>query len=192
MEFKADDIVLIMTTFLFCSVIGLFIIPTILDRVVFYIPKLIVMSGEGTVYKKSVFITVGEVFGWLAVIVGVYGFFFFVYPDLFWLVFTSHMAISIWILSGFNILIRYINFNKKIKREFYYTAYMKYISPEALQAYLAFLEDIDNLYNEDLEALRKQKLPYMHLQALDRKISEKKVKQKEMDAADRIKNPIVR
>lgn len=173
LQLEPANVVLSLTAMLFCCVIGLFIIPTVLDRIIFYIPKLITLSREGSVYKKSVFITLSEVLGWTVAVGAVYTYFYLVYPDLFRVVTTSHMAILVWLVSAVNLASRYISFNKKIKKEFYYSAYMKYISPAALQAYLAFLEDIDNLYDEDLEALKKQKLPYMHIQAIDRKIAEK-------------------
>ncbi len=153
----------------FCCVMAVFVLPVILDRMVFYVPMLIRLSKDGEVYPRSVRNTVLEIVLWVAVITLVYTYLYFFQHNLFDLVTRSIPAYIAWGIGGTHIVYRVFNFDRIIKRSFYYTAYMRYITPESLRVYHQFIEDLDSLYIDDLEGLLQKRLPYMHRQAALRK-----------------------
>jgi hypothetical protein len=156
-------------TWLYCCVISAFVVPLILERALFYIPTLIRLALNGEVQKKSVFITFGEVALWTSILVGEYIYLYYFQNNLFVFTTVSPAAIVAWVIGALTIIFRIINFSKTVKRNFYYNAYMRFIMPEAFDAYQKFIKDLDNLYADDMDALLEKKLPYMHRQAVLRK-----------------------
>ena len=160
----------------FCCVISIFILPLIVDRIVFYIPRLIKLSISGEVYAKSIIFTILEVILWSGIIFGLYYYLFRFQNHLFALATTHWPALIAWQICIIYLIYRFVNFDRKIKKEFYYGAYMRYIKAEAYSEYLNFIEDIDNIDIEELKTLVNKPMSYMHKQAVLRKIKEAKMK----------------
>ena len=157
------------STWLFCCVISAFVIPMILERIVFYVPALIRLSRNGEVQKKGVFLTIGEIILWTSIVFVEYLFLYHSQYNLFKLTTVSTAAVIAWVIGAINIIYRFANFSKVVKKGFYYTAYMRFIKPEALDEYQKFIRDLDDLYVDDMDALLQKDLPYMHRQAVLRK-----------------------
>ena len=160
----------------FCCVISIFILPLILDRIIFYIPKLISLSGKGEVYYRSILYTALEVLLWVSIILGLYFYLLFFQHHLFVLATSEIPALIAWQICILYLIFRYHNFDRIVKKEFYYGAYMRYIKPEALSAYKIFIEDIDSMEKDKLMELKNEPMPYMHKQALLRKTRELNMK----------------
>ena len=156
----------------FCCVISIFILPLILDRIIFFIPKLIVLSKNEEVYYRSILFTSLETVLWAGAITGVYIVLFKFQPFLFGLVTDAVPALLSWVICLIFLLRRFINFDRTIKRDFYYEVYMRYIKPEALSEYMIFLEELDSLELAQIDDLATKPLRYMHKQAVLRKQKE--------------------
>lgn len=167
--------VLYLACFLFCLVIGMFIVSLVLERLTFYIPRLSLLVREGAVTKRSVVITVAEVLGWSAVVAAIYLFWYFYFPYVFQQVTTEPVALAAWAVSAVYLLFRFSFFGRTVKREFYYSAYMHYITPQALHDYHVFIERLEDMNNAELEeqAALGRAIPYMHRQAVQRKMGER-------------------
>ena len=156
-------------TWLYCCVVSAFIVPLVVERIVFYIPTLIRLAKNREVQTKGVFITIGEVVLWVSIVVGEYAYLYYYQNNLFVFTTVSPAAIFAWVIGGTTLIFRTVNFSQTVKRNFYYNAYMRFIMPEALAAYQKFIKDLDDLYVDDMDALLEKKLPYMHRQAVLRK-----------------------
>ena len=164
----------------FCCTIGVFILPLLMERIVFYLPLLYRLTKTKEVYARSLWFTMGEIILWTLVISGVYTGLYFLDKSVFRWVTVSPPALLAWVTTVGYILLRTIRFDKTVKRSFYYNAYMRFITPDALGAYQSFIEDVDNM---DLDALQTQlskELPYMHRQAVLRKHRQMSAGQVEM------------
>ena len=146
----------------FCCVMSVYVLPLIIDRIVFYIPKMIKLYRAGEVFLKGTIFSVFEMFLWLAIIVGSYLYLYFFQRHLFILTTMSVAAYIAWFISITHIIYRFFNFDRVIKRGFYYVAYMRHIKPEALRKYQSFIEDLDNLDVSEIESMLKTGLPYMY------------------------------
>ena len=168
-------VVLQISAFLFCLIIGMFIVPLVLERLTFYIPRLGMLVKEDAVFKRSIVVTVAEVLGWSAVVVAIYVFLYNTVPSVFPLVTTAPVAWAAWGVAFVYLLYRFSFFGRTVKRDFYYSAYMHYITPHALQAYQVFIERLDDMSNTELEqqANLGKAIPYMHRQAVQRKMGER-------------------
>ncbi len=167
--------VLVVAALLFCIIIALFIIPLVVERSVFYIPRLVLLVNEGSVYRKSIVFTVFEIAAWIAVTVAIYVFFAFAFPYVFQLVTVSPVALASWGVGALNMMYRFMHFNVTIKRDFYHHTYMHYVTPTALQEYQAFIDDLGDIPDEELAQMaeRAAHIPYMHRQALSRRMRER-------------------
>ena len=164
---------LIIDTFgawLYCCIVAVVIIPLILDRILFYIPMLAYHSQKGEVAGRGIIITVLETLLWIAVPTIVYlGLYIFDY-DYFVTTTSSPIALSAWIIGVGFLVYRIINYNRVIKRRFYYKVYMRYITPGAYEKYASFVNELDNKSLLELNGLIEQpELPYMYLQSALRK-----------------------
>ena len=158
------------SAWLFCCVFAAFIVPLILERIVFYIPTLIHLTRTKEVQRKGIFITIGTIVLWVFILFAEYSYLYFFQHNLFVLATVSPASIIAWIIGTAVLIYRFVNFSSVIKKSFYYNAYMKFIEPKALDAYQKFIQDLDALYADDLEMLLQKKLPYMHRQAVLRKL----------------------
>jgi|GEM_PF-2554021 hypothetical protein len=156
----------------FCCVMSVFIFPTILDRIVFYIPKMIQLYKNDEVFFRGIVWSVVETVFWIAIIVVSYVCFYLFAPNLFRLTTISAAAIIAWGICAFHIIYRSMHFDRTVKKTFYYVAYMRHIRPEALKEYQTFIDDLDALELHDVTGLLKKDLPYMHRQAVLRKQNE--------------------
>lgn len=156
----------------FCCIVSAVIFPIVLERIIFYIPKLIMLSRNNEVYYKSVLFTVLEVVLWVGIPLVVYCYLYYFQNRLFVLSTTSIPALVAWIISILYIFRRLTNFDRTIKRDFYYDIYMRYIKPEALSEYMNFIEELDTLELDKLKELANQPIKYMHKQAVLRKLKE--------------------
>jgi hypothetical protein len=146
----------------FCCVMSVYVLPLIIDRAIFYIPKMISLYRTGEVFLKGTIFSVLEMFLWLAIIVGSYLYLYFFQRHLFILTTTSVAAYIAWLITIIHLIYRFVNFDRVIKRGFYYVAYMRHIKPEALRKYQSFIEDLDDLSLEEIEKILKTGLPYMY------------------------------
>jgi hypothetical protein len=153
----------------FCSVISIFVFPAILDRITFYVPRMIRLYKLGEVFFNGIVWTILEIIFWTGVIVTSYVCYYVFARNLFLLTTISSAAIVAWGIGIFHIVYRTKNFDRIIKKNFYYTAYMRYIKPEALKEYQKFIDDLDSLALEEIAELLNKNLPYMHKQAVLRK-----------------------
>ena len=158
------------SAWLFCCVLAAFVVPLIIERIVFYIPTLIYLTCTKEVQMKGVFFTIGSIILWIFILLAEYSYLYFFQHNLFVLATVSPAAIIAWTIGAVALVYRFFNFSTVIKKSFYYSAYMKFIKPEALDAYQKFIQDLDALYADDLEMLLRKKLPYMHRQAVLRKL----------------------
>ena len=157
----------------FCCVMSVYVLPLIIDRIIFYIPKMIHLYKTGEVFLKGIIFSILEIFLWSAIITGSYLYLYFFQRHLFVMTTTSFAARIAWIIAVIHVLYRLVNFDRVIKRGFYYVAYMRYIKPEALSKYQSFIEDLDDLTAEEIEnKLRMEEMPYMYRQASQRKFKE--------------------
>ena len=156
----------------FCCIISVVIFPVVLDRIIFYIPKLFMLSRNGEVYYKSIVITFLEVIFWAVISVGIYIFLYYYLHHLFVLSTLGYPALVAWAICIINIVRRMINFDRTIKRNFYYEIYMRYIKPEAYSEYTNFIEDLDSLDVDEIKKLADEPMRYMHKQAVLRKLKE--------------------
>ena len=156
----------------FCCIVSVVILPIVLDRIIFYIPKLFLLSRNNEVYYKSVIITLLEVIFWVVVVAGIYLCLYLFLPHLFVLSTTGTPAMVAWVICIINLVLRFSKFDRTIKRNFYYEIYMRYIKPEALSEYMNFLEDLDTLEVEAIKELSAEPMRYMHKQAVLRKLKE--------------------
>lgn len=156
----------------FCCVIAVFILPLILDRIFFYIPRLIRLSRNNEVYYRSIFLTTLEALLWTVIIICIYVYLYFFQNNLFLLATVKTPALIAWLITIMYIFRRLLRFDRTIKRNFYYEIYMRYIKPEALSDYLNFIEHLDTLELEDIKKLTNEPLRYMHKQAALRKLKE--------------------
>jgi hypothetical protein len=156
----------------FCCVIAVIILPIVLDRIIFYIPKLFILSRNNEVYYRSVVLTFLEVVLWVTIIAAIYIVLYLYQPHLFALVTTDYPALVAWIICIANIVVRLKNFDRIIKRNFYYEIYMRYIKPEALSEYTKFIEELDSLDIDEIVKLTDEPMRYMHKQAVLRKLRE--------------------
>ena len=159
-------------TWLFCCVIAVVILPIVLDRIIFYIPKLIVLYRNKEVYFKGVVITFLEVIFWVTISASIYIYLYIFQNHLFVLATTESPAIFAWFISIIYIIRRMTNFDRTIKRNFYYEIYMRYIKPEALSEYMNFIEDLDSLELNEIKELAAKPIKYMYKQAALRKLKE--------------------
>ena len=178
MTFNLRDIVFVRTlssivdsaaAWFFCCTIGVFLLPLLLERIIFYLPRLYRLTQTKEVYARSLWFTMLEIVLWSLVISGVYFGLYYLDKSVFRWVTVSPPALLAWMLSVGYILLRAIRFDKTVKRSFCYNAYMRFITPDALSAYQSFIEDVDNM---DMNALKSQltkEMPYMHRQAVLRK-----------------------
>ena len=157
---------------LFCAIVSVIILPIILDRIMFYIPKLFLLSRNNEVYYRSVLLTFLEVVLWVCLISGIYVSLYIFLPSIFNLATIGTPAIVAWIIALANIVRRFISFDRIIKRNFYYEIYMRYIRPEALSEYMNFIEELDSLGLDEIKKLSTEPMRYMHKQAVLRKIKE--------------------
>ena len=157
------------SSWFFCCTVGVFILPLLLDRLVFYLPRLSYLTRTGEVQSRSVPYTVLEIALWTFVISIVYIGMYYLNPYIFQMITISVPAKLAWTITVFFLIYRTFYFDKIVKRNFYYNAYMRYITPEALHEYQRFIEDVDDLYIDDLTVLLEKELPYMHRQAVLRK-----------------------
>ena len=156
----------------FCCIIFVIILPIVLDRVIFYIPKLFLLSRNKEVYYRSVVITFLEVVLWVVISVGLYIVLYIYLPHLFVMVTSGVPVLIAGAICITNIVIRLVNFDRIIKRNFYYDIYMRYIKPDALSEYMQFIEDLDSLEIDEIKELAEQPMRYMHKQATLRKLKE--------------------
>ena len=157
------------SSWFFCCTIGVFLFPLLLDRLVFYLPRLSYLTRTGEVQSRSVPYTVLEIALWTFVISVIYVGMYFLNPYVFQMITVSASAKVAWAITIFHLMYRTFYFDKIVKRNFYYNAYMRYITPKALSEYQRFIEDVDDLYIDDLTVLLEKELPYMHRQAVLRK-----------------------
>ena len=156
----------------FCCIISVIIFPIILDRIIFYIPKLFLLARNNEVFYRSVFLTFMEAVLWICISVGIYVYLYFFQPHLFELATTGYPALVAWGICIINLVLRFMRFDRTIKRNFYYEIYMRYIKPEALNEYMSFIEDLDSLEIEEIKELVNEPMRYMHKQAVLRKLKE--------------------
>ena len=155
---------------LFCSVIAVFILPLVIDRVVFYIPTLLHLRRKKEVLSRGVPLTFFEVLLWVGLVAGVYTAIYFISPDYFERITISPPALLAWTIGLGRMAYRFSHFDRTIKRQFYYNSYMRYITPEAYNAYRQFLEDLDELDMEEMaDLLEDPDLPYMQRQSVMRR-----------------------
>ena len=160
----------------FCCVMSVYVLPLIIDRLVFYIPKMISLYRTGEVFLKGTIFSILEMFLWLSIIVGSYLYLYFFQRHLFILTTVSVAAYIAWFISIIHIAYRFVKFDRVIKRGFYYVAYMRHIKPEALSQYQSFIEDLDDLDVKEIEDMLKTEQPYMYRQASLRKFKELSLK----------------
>ena len=74
-------------------------------------------------------------------------------------------------MGAAHLVYRTINFDRVVKRDFYYNAYMRYIKPDTLVMYQLFLQRLDEMCVDDLEKMLRdtKSIPYIHRQAALRK-----------------------
>ena len=179
MKAFADTFINILSIFLdsaaewfFCCVISIFILPMVLDRIFFYIPKLVSLSRSGEVYYRSILLTSLEAILWAGIILGIYFYLYIFQHHLFVAATTGYPALVAWAITIIYIIRRFMNFDRTVKRNFYYEIYMRYIKPEAYSDYLNFIESLDNLELDEIKYLADEPLRYMHKQAALRKLKE--------------------
>ena len=153
----------------FCCTLGVFVLPLLLDRLVFYLPCLLRMTRSKEVQSISISQTITEIVLWIIILCATYTGLYYLRPTIFTMVSTSVVALCSWGITVINLIYRFLNFDRVIKRAFYYDAYLRYITPDALSAYKQFIADIDDLYAEKLDELLEDDLPYMHRQSVLRK-----------------------
>ena len=174
LQAAADTISLViesMGIWFFCTVVVLYILPTIIDRLIFYIPHMLRLYRRGEVYFRGSVWSALEILLWLAVLGLVYGGLYWLDRPLLWRMLWSIPALLGWLLGVVYTIFRIRNFESLVKREFYYAAYMRHIRPEALKRYQDFLAELDDLDESELWALLRQEgLPYMHRQAALRRL----------------------
>ena len=156
----------------FCCVMSVYVIPVIFDRVVFHLPKMIQLHRSKEVMLRGIFYSVGEIILWVGILFTAYTYLYLFQPNLFFLTTRSQAAFMAWGISIAHMVYRILNFDRIIKRKFYYVAYMRHIEPRALQAYQGFIEDLDIMAVGEIMALLETELPYMHRQAAMRKQNE--------------------
>ena len=160
------------TAWFYCCVMAIFILPLIIDRVVFYIPKMTRLYFNGEIFLRGVIWSILEAVLWFALVVIIYTVMYFLQPHLFTLTTTSLPAYFAWAVSVVHMIYRVMNFERVVIKNFYYVAYMRYIKPEALKDYQDFINKLDDLSLEELTGLLDGDLPYMHRQAALRKQNE--------------------
>ena len=158
-----------LSAFLFCCVIIFFAVPTIIDRIAFYIPRMILYTHRGEVSAKGIWYNVGEMMLWLTILVGFYTFFFFFQPRLFALVTVSVPAIAAWALGAIYLLNRVMNYRRAARGDYYQVSYRRFMTPATLEAYQDFITSLDRMSDKEIEALLEQDLPYLQQQAVIRK-----------------------
>ena len=155
---------------LFCSIVAVFIVPLVLDRIIFYIPRLISLRRKNQVLTKSIPVTIFDVMLWVVIIAGIYVYLYLFAPDYFVATTVSPPAILAWVIGAARLIYRFANFDQTTKKQFYYNAYMRYITPEAYAEYRTFLEDLDSMDLEEMNTiLENPELPYMQRQSVLRR-----------------------
>ena len=155
----------------YCCVMAVFIVPLICDRLFFFLPKLLRFARNGETYYRGVVFSVWDVILWSAIMAGAYLYLYFFQPPLFQLTTLAPPAIAAWIVGIVHAIYRTVHFDKIVKKDFYYSAYMRYIKPETLRKYQQFLQNLDDMKIGELEELleNEKSLSYMYLQAVQRK-----------------------
>ena len=158
-----------LAAFLFCNVMALFIVPIILERLFFYIPRMIVYTSRGEVSYKGILYTVAEMLLWLAILVGLYVYFYCFQPEMFTLVTLSIPAKVAWVIGLTFVFYRLLSWRKTARGDYYQVSYKKFITPSALKAYQEFLDNLSRMSDDEVEELVSQDLPYLQQQAVLRK-----------------------
>ena len=153
----------------FCCVISVYALPTALDRMIFYIPRMSRLYRRGEVFFAGVISSLAEALLWICVPAGAYLYLRIFQPCLYLLATESAAACLAWGMCAVHLAHRFLNFDRIVKREFYYVSYMRHIRPEALKRYQDFIGDMDTLDPGGLERLLREDLPYMYRQAALRK-----------------------
>ena len=144
--------------------------PVIFDRLIFFIPTMIKLRRHNEVFTHGVVIISLEALLWSLIVFALYTVMYIFRPHLFELITFSVPALVAWVVFIANSTYRYAHFGRIVKRDFYYVAYMRYIQPDALENYRKFLQEIDEMRPDELNGLLSQDIPYMHRQAVIRKI----------------------
>ena len=157
---------------LYCLVISLFVVPLVLERLTFYIPRLVLLARDKAVYPHSIALTIAEVLLWAAAVMLAYAILYTTFPSVFYMALSSPLALLAWALGAANVAYRHARFNRHVAQDFYHSAYMHYITPAALHAYQVFMEDLADMDDGELEAMSRlgRQLPHMHRLALRHKI----------------------
>lgn len=167
-ERMANDIITALAQFLFCGFLSLFILPQVVFRVFYYIPRTLSFVSQKKMAAKSILTPLKELVVWAALVAGLYLVAFLISPAVGMMLLASPMAIFCWVLGAVQIVfILMTSRRKEWQKLFYRTVYMKYATQQELDRYQAFIELVDTLTPEAAQtALKDGGQTYLEKEAL--------------------------
>ena len=157
---------------LFCCVLSVFVLPAIVDRLAFYLPRLILLHHRKEVLLRGIVRTVLEVLMWIGIPCAAYAILYVFRPALFRYALTSIPARIAWVIGAVHLLLRSMQFERVILPQFYTSTYLRCTTPQAMQAYRRFLTELNALSASAVEDLLNTRLPYLQRQAAQKKLME--------------------
>lgn len=142
----AAQIMVVLSEFLFCGFLSLFILPQFFFRIFYFIPQAIHFIAQKKIAPKSIVVPFREMVVWTVMVVILYVAAFIIKPAIGWMLVDSPMAIACWVLGGLQIVfIITTKRRKEWQSRFYKNIYLKYASEQELERYYAFIDHVEKI-----------------------------------------------
>ena len=160
----------VLSEFLFCAFLSLFIVPQLFFRIFYYIPRIISFVAQKKLEKKSISVPFREMLVWVILVAIVYIVAFLISHDIGMMLLVSPMAMVCWLLGTIQIIVIVVTPRRREwQKSFYRNVYMKYATQQELDRYNEFVEMVDTLTPAEAMDILKAKdnhLTYLEKEAL--------------------------
>ena len=171
-EFSSiNNFLSMMGSFLFCSILSVFIFSLIIDRVFIFIPRLIRYIMRKEVRVKALFVVIGQVLFWIAIIVLYYTLSYIFSPQLFYDITISFGAICGWILGMVRYAYHIVKMDAHVNPEFYERIYMTYITPHTQQDFEEFIKNLETMLESEIKEVLATNPPFLYRKAISKRLA---------------------
>jgi len=167
-----NDFLSMMGSLLFCSIVSVFILSLIVDRIFIFIPRLIKFVVRKEVRLKSIFVMIGQVLFWSMVIAAVYVISYIFSPQLFYDITISVGAICGWMLGVINYIYHIIRMDNHVNPEFYEKIYMAYITPGTQQNFEEFVKGLETMLELEIKTVLATNPPFLYRKAISKRLAD--------------------